>query len=130
MTAKVKKIISKAFIFFNPAGVVSERKLVKVSLHVFPAKIVVSSYDSSFAVVTPESLNGVCINPTISNVNTMSVVNNSIPIYFLNGLIPNLLVHIEHYISFYVSKYRSCKLFVRYIPNDFANDSAATFKHT
>ena len=130
MTAKVKKIVSKAFILFNLAGVVPERKLVKVSLQVFPAKIVVSSYDSSFAVVTPESLNGVRINPTISNVNTMSVVNNSMPIYFLNGLVTNPLVHIEHCISFYVPKYRSCKLFIRCIPNDFANDSAATFKHT
>ena len=42
MTAKVKKILSKAFILFNLAGVVSERKLVKVSLQVFPAKIVVT----------------------------------------------------------------------------------------
>lgn len=74
--------LRKAFINRNVASIITETKLVKVSLHVFTANPVVYAIDSTLAIISPKGFNRVRICAT-TNIDAVSVVNNVV--FILNS---------------------------------------------
>ena len=83
----------KAFANSNVAGIISETKLVKVSLHMLTANPIIDAINSTFAVIAPKSFYCIGICTTIY-IDAVPVVNNMMLIHLIYHSIPLPFVRI------------------------------------
>ena len=101
MSHRVVNVIEehyKPFVIINFASVVTERELIKVSLQVVLADIVICSVNRSFAIVTPKRFNCIRVR-SINRIDSMTMVNNAVVVNLSYWVVTFPIIHIERYVT-------------------------------
>lgn len=115
----------KPFSIINFAGVITKRKLIKVSLQVVLADRVICSINRTFAVVAPKRFNGIRIG-SINRIDSVTVVNNAVVINLSDWVVTFPIVHIKRYIALDVCNNMTGELLPRRILDLIADNFQTT----
>ena len=92
-------------------GIVAICKLVKIPLHMFTADMIICAFHCSFTKITPKCFYVVGVGSTF-DIDTMTVVYNTMLINSLYGFVTTPFIHIKRCTAVYVTQYRCCKGFI------------------